>query len=146
VFDMRIYDGEFTVGSILERCRVSRRESSRPDVRAVDGVDLDELGRIVSRIPVDTIRSRRQRLNIFYEEVLVSADPDRGISFTTCLLILAHYNVINDSKSLRFVSATCLFGQLSTNSWFQTGRVPPTPGAAAACRRSRSSKHCYWVL
>lgn len=47
------------------------------------------------------IRARRQRLNTFYEEVLVSADPDRGISFSVCLMILAHYKVIVDSKSLR---------------------------------------------
>ncbi|KAG7131389.1 hypothetical protein HYQ46_009700 [Verticillium longisporum] len=32
---------------------------------------------------------------------MVSADPDRGISFTTVLMILAHYNIISDSKSLR---------------------------------------------
>ncbi|KAL2003963.1 hypothetical protein VTN02DRAFT_1482 [Thermoascus thermophilus] len=101
VFEMRIYDGEFTIGSILDRCRVSRGDPLRRDARVVDGVDLDKLARIVNRIPVDTIRSRRQRLNAFYEEVLVSVDPERGISFTACLMILAHYNVINDSKSLR---------------------------------------------
>jgi hypothetical protein len=33
--------------------------------------------------------------------VLVSADRDRGISFTSLLLILAHYKVINDNRSLR---------------------------------------------
>lgn len=101
---MRIYDGEFTIGSILDQCRVSRGDPLRRDARVVDGVNLDQLARIVNRIPVDTIRSRRQRLNAFYEEVLVSADPERGISFTACLMILAHYNVINDSKSLRSVS------------------------------------------
>jgi len=31
----------------------------------------------------------------------VSADPDRGISFNTVLMILAHYNIITDSKSLQ---------------------------------------------
>jgi voltage-dependent calcium channel len=40
-------------------------------------------------------------MNVFYQEILVSADPDRGISFTSCLMILAHYNVIDDTKSLR---------------------------------------------
>lgn len=43
-------------------------------------------------------------MNTFYEEVLVSSDPDRGIQFTALLLILAHYKVINDNKSLRYVS------------------------------------------
>ncbi|OJJ49743.1 hypothetical protein ASPZODRAFT_89183 [Penicilliopsis zonata CBS 506.65] len=101
IFAMRIYEGEFTIGSILEQCTVTRRDSLVPGMRSVDGVDLDKLSEIVQRLPVETIRKRRQRLNIFYEEVLVSADPVRGISFHSCLMILAHYNVISDSKSLR---------------------------------------------
>lgn len=97
---MRIYDGDNTVGSILEACKVNRRESDM-NPRVVDGVDIDKLNRRLERIPIQQIRQRRQRMNIFYEEILVSADADRGISFTTCLMVLAHYNVISDSKSLR---------------------------------------------
>ena len=40
-------------------------------------------------------------MEVFYQEMLLSADPDRGISFSSCLMILAHYNVIEDSRSLR---------------------------------------------
>lgn len=99
---MRIYDGDFTVGRIVEDCKVNRRESSQtPYVRAIDGIDLDKLQRRIDRIPVQQIRRKRARMNAFYEEVLVSADPERGISFTSCLMILAHYNMITDSKSLR---------------------------------------------
>lgn len=98
---MRVYDGEFTIGRLLEQCRVDHRASAPPSARIVEGVDLDKLSMIVQRIPVETIRERRERLNAFYEEVLVSADVMRGISFHSCLMILAHYNVINDSKSLR---------------------------------------------
>ncbi|QSS60409.1 calcium channel subunit Cch1 [Histoplasma capsulatum] len=102
IFEMRIYDGDFTVGRIVEDCKVNRRESSQtPYVRAIDGIDLDKLQRRIDRIPVQQIRRKRARMNAFYEEVLVSADPERGISFTSCLMILAHYNVITDSKSLR---------------------------------------------
>jgi hypothetical protein len=100
---MRIYDGEFSVGRILENCRISRRDSEMTLGRTNDGVDLVKLRRILNRIPVQEIRRRRARMNVFYEEVLVSADPDFGISFTSCLMILAHYNVITDSKSLRYV-------------------------------------------
>jgi hypothetical protein len=101
---MRIYDGEFTVGSILEQCRVRPRESmlsSYPDNQGNGEIDIRKLAQIIDRIPVETIRARRQLLNSFYEEVLVSADPERGIAFSACLMILAHYKVINDSKSLR---------------------------------------------
>lgn len=121
---MQIYENEFTVGAILDQCRETPRDSvlslhsmhsalplrSRESVQSLrpngentlaTGVDLKKLARIINRIPVATIRERRQRLNSFYEEVLVSADPDRGISFHQCLMILAHYKIISDNKSLR---------------------------------------------
>ena len=98
---MRIYDGDNTVGRIIEDCKVNPRLSD-PGAKIIAGIDLDKLNRRLARIPVQRIRERRQRMNIFYEELLVSADPDRGISFTSTLMILAHYNVISDSKSLRY--------------------------------------------
>lgn len=98
---MRIYEGDFMVRRILEKCQIDVRDSMSSNGRVVEGVDLDHLSAIVQRIPVEDIRKRRQRLNNFYEEILVSADPVRGISFHTCLMVLAHHNVINDSKSLR---------------------------------------------
>ncbi|EEQ28724.1 calcium channel subunit Cch1 [Microsporum canis CBS 113480] len=101
VFEMRIYEGDFTVGRILEDCRVNVRESEISHSRSVGELDLQKLMLRLSHLPVAEIRKRRARLNAFYEEVLVSADPERGISFTSCLMILAHYNVITDSKSLR---------------------------------------------
>jgi hypothetical protein len=104
IFEMRIYDGEFSVGRILEECRINRRDSEMALVQYTEGVDLQKLARRIDRIPVQEIRRRRARMNAFYEEVLVSADPDFGISFTSCLMILAHYNVITDSKSLRYVT------------------------------------------
>ncbi|KAI9373064.1 Ion transport protein-domain-containing protein [Aspergillus egyptiacus] len=101
VFEVRVYQGEFMVPRILDECRVDKRDSLLAHRRVVDGVDLDKLARIIRNIPVNTIRERRQRLNEFYEEILVTADPSLGISFHTCLVTLAHYNVISDSKSLR---------------------------------------------
>lgn len=99
---MRIYHGDYTVRKILDDCR-----QSLPTVpgtsRIVEGIDLDRLNQRISEIPVQEIRLRRKRLTTFHEECLVSADPDRGISFTSILLILAHYKVINDNKSLRYV-------------------------------------------
>ena len=101
---MRIYDGDHSVRAILEDCQVTRRDSTVSNGRVVDGVDLDKLARRLDRIPIQQIRAKRARMNIFYEEVMVSADNQRGISFTTCLMTLAHYNVISDNKSLRYFS------------------------------------------
>jgi voltage-dependent calcium channel len=104
---MRIYSGDFTVRRILEQCRggPDRRDSLvpfNPGERADAGeVDIPTLARILDDIPVKEIRARRKQLNTFYEEVLVSADPERGVSFSACLMILAHYKIIVDSKSLR---------------------------------------------
>lgn len=104
---MRIYDGDFTVARLIEDCSRPRRESGLP----VDGqadpreIDLTKLNARLAELPVREIRRRRARMNKFYEEVLVSSDHDRGIAFTSLLMILAHYKVINDNKSLRFVQA-----------------------------------------
>ena len=101
---MGVYDGDYSITSILDDCRAKPKDFPRSTMRSgrvVEGVDLDMLNERLSTIPVTEIRQRRARMNIFYQELLVSADPDRGISFTSLLMILAHYNVIQDTKSLR---------------------------------------------
>ena len=104
VFEMRIYDGDFTVARLVEDCSKPRRQSVLGEGHdEPPEIDLKKLNARLSELPVDAIRKRRRRMNAFYEEVLVSSDPDKGISFTTLLMILAHYNVINDNKSLRYV-------------------------------------------
>lgn len=116
VFEMRIYDHEDSVGSILDHVRNSddddndggrgRRTKSHsalaaPSAGPGTGLDLHRLNARIAQIDVQRVRERRRRFNFFCEEVMVSADPDNGISFTTVLMIIAHYNIISDSKSLR---------------------------------------------
>ncbi|KAH7114240.1 calcium-channel protein CCH1 [Dendryphion nanum] len=104
IFEMRIYDGDFTVGRLIEECSSTQRRLSELPVQGRDQVpeiDIEKLNRALSQLPIGESRRRRARMNTFYEEVLVSSDPDRGISFTSLLMILAHHKVINDSKSLR---------------------------------------------
>ena len=104
MFEMRIYDGDFSVRNILEDCT---RKPNRATALSFDGpadkpqIDLELLNQRLEELPIAEIRRRRQRMNTFYEEVLVSADPDKGIEFNALLMILAHYKVINDNKSLR---------------------------------------------
>jgi hypothetical protein len=100
---MRIYDGDFSVASLIEDCSKTCRTSSLP----VEGqfepreIDIKKLNARLAELPVREIQRRRARMNKFYEEVLVSSDHDRGISFTSLLMILSHYKVINDNRSLR---------------------------------------------
>lgn len=106
VFEMRIYSQEDSVRSILEDVRgTNDRHASMINTSQYQSEipDLKELNQRLNQIDVAEVRRRRRRFNIFFEEVMVSADPERGISFTTVLMILAHYNIISDSKSLRYV-------------------------------------------
>ena len=97
---MRIYEGDFTIRALMEDCSVEPGEIYKRR-RVIDGLDIDMLNARLRDIPVDDIRLKKQRMEVFYQEVMLSADPDRGISFTSTLMTLAHYNVIEDSRSLR---------------------------------------------
>ncbi|PSR81620.1 calcium-channel protein cch1 [Coniella lustricola] len=106
VFEMRIYQHENSVHQIMEDVRNENPGTRHASISTVatnayGGISIDRLNQRLDQIDVVTVRERRRKYNIFYEEVMVSADPDKGISFTTVLMILAHYNIINDSKSLR---------------------------------------------
>lgn len=114
---MRIYDGDFTVSRIIEDC-----SKPMPDHGfSIDGrkqkleIDIDKLNDRLAYLPCEEIRMRRARMNRFFEEMLNGADPDRGIHFTSLLITLAHYKVINDNKSLRYVnSANIVYGPILT--------------------------------
>lgn len=97
---MHIYDGEHSVHRILEDCTVETRGID-PLPGVVDGVDLAKLNARLNTIDVPEIRRRRARMELFFQDIMVDANVDTGIGFTSCLMILAHYNVISDSKSLR---------------------------------------------
>ncbi|KAJ4151327.1 hypothetical protein LMH87_012034 [Akanthomyces muscarius] len=104
IFQMRIYDPEDSVSQILDDVRDDVRMSRHSSMVASNtksDIDLGRLNRRLSNLDIEKIRTRRRVFNVFYEEVLVAADPDRGIAFSDVLLILAHYKIINDSKSLR---------------------------------------------
>ena len=101
---MRIYDGDFSIGRLIEECSVASKRTSELPVQGHEqkaDIDIKKLNQRLAQLPINEIRRRRARMNLFYEEVLVSADADKGIAFTSLLMILAHHKVINDNKSLR---------------------------------------------
>lgn len=71
---MRIYEGDFTVHNILTDTSVQLGDDTSKPRRIVAGIDLDKLGERISHIPVGEIRQRRERMNVFYNEMLLSAD------------------------------------------------------------------------
>lgn len=125
VFQMRIYEPEDSVHQILADVRgdgATNRPASTGWAGDCGEVDIDKLNRRLAKLDVPKIRERRHRFKMFYGEVLVSADPDRGIPFNTVLMILAQYNIINDSKSLRYVV------------WTATAKSSETCSPAASVR------------
>jgi hypothetical protein len=104
VFEMRIYSQEHSVRRILEDIQsqpMSGKIVSMASTSSATGVNLKALNKRLAQVDAAEVRRSRARYNLFFEEVMVSADVDRGISFTTVLMILAHYNVISDNKSLK---------------------------------------------
>lgn len=145
---MRIYDGDFTVGRLMEQCGTAPHRASNlpvPGRESTYEIDLASLNRVLSDLPVAEIRRRRQRMNTFYEEVLVSSDPDRGIQFTSLLMILAHHKVINDNKSLRFVLPVMSYSD-RVLIFPQTRRVFTSSCSSSACGGSRETKCGRWLL
>jgi hypothetical protein len=106
VFEMRIYSHDDSVRRILEdvQSQTTGRITSMASSSAATGVNLKALNKRLAQIDPQEVRRARARYNLFFEEVMVSADVDRGISFTSVLMILAHYNVISDNKSLKLVT------------------------------------------
>lgn len=98
---MRIYKDEHSVYDILRNCRVDTRGTETPPPRIVHGIDLARLNERLGTIDVADIRRRRKRLELFFQEIMVHAPQDREVNFTACLMILAHHNIISDSKSLK---------------------------------------------
>jgi len=104
IFEMRIYGQENSVRRILEDVQsqpMGGRMSSMSSASGASGINIRALNKRLSQIDSKEVQRSRARYNLFFEEVMVSADVDRGISFTTVLMILAHYNIISDNKSLR---------------------------------------------
>ncbi|KAG9244812.1 BcCCH1, calcium channel protein [Calycina marina] len=104
VFEMRIYTQENSVRNILEDVQSQPRNgriSALSAASASSGINIKALNKRLNQIDPKQVQRSRARYNMFFEEVMVSADVERGISFTTVLMILAHYNVISDNKSLK---------------------------------------------
>lgn len=99
---MRIYEEPFTVHEILNDVRVDQTSRNKRMPKVVEGINLDALNRRIAMIPKQRIQKQRHIFTLFYEECLVSADKDYGVAFTSVLLILAHYKIINDNKSLKY--------------------------------------------
>lgn len=72
--------------------------------RIIDGIDLYKLARALSSIDPAEIRRRRRLYNRLIQEASISTEPGRGLSFTSVLLMISHYTLINDKDALEYVN------------------------------------------
>ncbi|PCH34579.1 hypothetical protein WOLCODRAFT_106220 [Wolfiporia cocos MD-104 SS10] len=100
VFEVRIYPAEYSIPSILAKSRRARPSFYPRPPRTVDGIDLDTLNLILSGIDRASIKRRKNLYNRLYHEARISYEPNKGISFTNMLLLLAHHKLIVDRDAL----------------------------------------------
>ena len=91
VFDVRIYPENSSCQAILTDVRDGTGEAN---------ISARSLNNALRFLPVDKIRSNRRLLNNLYEEALMSSTSEFGLSFNSTLLLLAHYRLVDDNKSL----------------------------------------------
>jgi len=112
VFDVRIYPEEARIPALL---RASRPENDRDRMRSSrgsgkhhyeprSGVDLDLLQKRLDSIDSASVAARRSIYAHLYYEATLTEEPQRGISFTNMLILLAHYKLMKDSNALQSVT------------------------------------------
>lgn len=91
---MRVYDSEFSIANLLRDC--TYRLPLHPGE-----LNLGKLNERLQKLPVRDIQSRRLTMNRFRTELLLTSDPRHGISFTTALITLINYKIIDNREYLR---------------------------------------------
>jgi hypothetical protein len=109
IFEVRVYPAGYRVrdlvaaSTIKEISPLSPLPAQDPYLEDLQGFSLGKLDDTLSRIDFDVIRDRRQIYNHLYWEARVTDDNGKGISFTSMLLLLCHYKLIDDEQALKYV-------------------------------------------
>lgn len=96
IFDVNVYTGPFLAQNLAtdsDAVKILSDPAAQTDF-------LSRLYRQLDRIDFTDIRSRRRDLNRIYQDALLAEDS-KGIPFTSMLLILAHYKLIDPHRSLQ---------------------------------------------
>ena len=107
IFEVRVYPPEYRVKNLVAASTVKEvtplSPLPTPDTRVEDlnGFSSRKLDSILSRIDFEVIRHRQQTYDHLYWEACVTDDHGKGISFTSMLLLLCHYKLIDDEQALK---------------------------------------------
>ncbi|KZS87691.1 hypothetical protein SISNIDRAFT_419270 [Sistotremastrum niveocremeum HHB9708] len=99
-FEVRIYPSELSIANLKKVAHFDEDMDFRSGGRIIDGIDLYKLARALSSIDPAEIRRRRRLYNRLIQEASISTEPGRGLSFTSVLLMISHYTLINDKDAL----------------------------------------------
>ncbi|KAG9307249.1 hypothetical protein G9A89_017077 [Geosiphon pyriformis] len=112
-FEVKIYEDVYSVQNIKKnslKSDVSARtglwgNTKERDNNGAENIDLQRLGKNIAEINMAKVHERRRIYNYLYQEALLSIERDskdneKGISYNNMLIMLAHYKLVDDDKSL----------------------------------------------
>ncbi|CAG8488519.1 6193_t:CDS:10 [Ambispora gerdemannii] len=118
-FDVKIYDDNYQIPTLLKNSlktedgsnvgmlgSTSSSKRHGGDTLSSHTIDIDRLQKNLTDLNVSKVHERRRIYNCLYQEALLSVEKDskdneKGISFANMLIMLAHYKLVDDDKSLR---------------------------------------------
>lgn len=102
VFEVRLYPIEFSIANLLrDTVPDPNTPAKRVETGAHYAVDVRKLRHRIAQIDYSKVRERRRQYVRLFNEAKLSEEPGRGISFTSMLLMLSHYKLIDDEKALQ---------------------------------------------
>ncbi|OCF43572.1 high-affinity cell membrane calcium channel [Kwoniella heveanensis CBS 569] len=105
VLEVRPYPIEFSIPNMVRQALPDPVDNATGKAYVVNGVkravDLRRVEAQIAQIDYRRVRERRQLFSRLYNEARISEEPNKGISFTAMLMMLAHYKLIDDEKALQ---------------------------------------------
>ncbi|WWC70741.1 uncharacterized protein I206_104692 [Kwoniella pini CBS 10737] len=104
-FEVRTYPIEHSIPNMIRNALPDPVDNASGRSFVVTGVkravDLRRLEDQISQIDYRKVRERRLLFARLYSEAKISEENGRGISFTSMLMMLSHYKLIDDEKALQ---------------------------------------------
>ncbi|KAL7418234.1 Ion transport protein-domain-containing protein [Mrakia frigida] len=102
VLEVRPYPREVSLANLLKLASPEAGDDSPSIVHGSShSVDVRKLSKALDLVNIPEIRRRRHLYNRIYHEASISDEGGgKGISFTSMLLLISHYRLINDDDAL----------------------------------------------
>ncbi|ORY24315.1 high-affinity cell membrane calcium channel [Naematelia encephala] len=105
VFEIRAYPVEYSIPNLVRSSIPDPIANASGNLLVATGakraVDVRHVESQIAQLDLRKVRERRQLFARLYNEARISEEPGRGISFTSMLMMLAHYKLIDDENALQ---------------------------------------------